>query len=89
MRLLERLKLHRHVGIVVEPAMKRQCPLRQRLPQDLQRLDIHLLPMIGVDPEIGSLDRRNPSSDAEIEASAAELIEHADFLDHAQRMMER
>ena len=45
--------------------------------------------MIRVDAVIGGLDRRDAAPDAEIEASAAELVEHADFLDDPQRMMER
>jgi hypothetical protein len=45
--------------------------------------------VIGVDPIIGGLDRRDAAADAEVEASAAHLIEHADFLDHPQRMMQR
>ena len=35
------------------------------------------------------LERRHAAADAELEAPAAHLIEHADFLDQAQRMIER
>src|SRR5262249_39841419 len=35
------------------------------------------------------LERRHAAPDAELEAPAAHLIEHADFLDQAQRMIER
>jgi hypothetical protein len=89
MRLLERLELHRHVGIVVELAVKRERAAGQRLAHDLQRFEIHLLPMVGIDPEISGLDRRDAAADAELEAPPAQRVEHADLLDQAQRVMER
>jgi hypothetical protein len=57
MRLLERFELDRHVGIVVELAVKRERAPGQRLAKDLQRFDIHLLSVVGIDAEIGGLDR--------------------------------
>src|SRR5215472_16715575 len=55
MRLLERLELDGHVGIVIKFAVKRERPPGQRLAQDLQRLEIHLL-------SIGEMPRPTPSS---------------------------
>jgi chaperone required for assembly of F1-ATPase len=69
--------------------VERQNRLGQRLLQNLQRLEKHLLPMLGVDPDIGGLDRRDAAAGAEIEAPTAELIKHADFLDQAQWMVQR
>jgi hypothetical protein len=89
MRLLERLELDRHVGIVIKFAVKRERPPGQRLAQDLQRFEIHLLPVVGLDPVIGGLDRRDAAADAELEAPPAELVEHANLLHHPQRMVER
>src|SRR5499426_3878905 len=89
MRLLERFELDRYVGIAIELAVKRERPFGQRLTQDLQRFEIHLLSVVGVDPVIGGFDRGDAAADAELEASPAELIEHADLLHHPQRMMER
>src|SRR5262249_42752192 len=48
-----------------------------------------LLSVVGLDPVIGGLDRRDAAADAELEASPAELVEHADLLHHPQRMVER
>jgi hypothetical protein len=45
--------------------------------------------MVGIDPVIGRLDWRDAVADPEIEAPVAHLIEHADLLDHPQRMMQR
>src|SRR5215813_32106 len=88
MWFLERFELQRHVGIVIELAVKRERPPGQRLAQDLQRFEIHLLSVVGLDPVIGGLDRRDAAADAELEASPAELVEHADLLHHPQRMVE-
>src|SRR5215813_1804360 len=89
MRLLERFELDRYVGIAIELAMKRERPPGQRLAQDLQRFEIHLLSVVGVDPVIGGFDRRDAAADAELEAPCAELVEHANLLRHPQRMVER
>ncbi len=89
MRLLERLEFDGHAGIVVELSAEAHGPGCQRLAQDLQRFEIHLLPLIGINPVISSLDRRNAAPDAEIETAAADLVEHADFLRHSERMVQR
>jgi hypothetical protein len=80
-RLLQRLELHRHVGIAIELAVKRERALGERLSQDLQRFEIHFLSVIGIDPVIGGFDRRDAAADAQLEAAPAELVEHADLLD--------
>ena len=43
----------------------------------------------GIDAEIGGFDRRCAAAEADVQAAAAELVEHADFLRQAQRMIER
>src|SRR3954470_24209430 len=88
MRLLERLELHRDVGIVVELAVKGQRPAGQCLAQDLKRFEIDLLPVCRIDPVIRGFDRRDAAPDTELEASLAELVEHADLLHQAQRVVE-
>ena len=80
-RLLQRLELHRHVGIAIELAVKRERALGERLAQDLQRFEVHFLSVIGIDPVIGGFDRRDAAADAQLEAAPAELVEHADLLD--------
>jgi hypothetical protein len=69
--------------------MKCQRPAGHCLTQDLQRLEIDFLPLRGIDPVIRGLDRRDAAPDAELEAPSAELVEHADLLDQAQRVVER
>jgi hypothetical protein len=82
-------KLDRHVDIAIELAVKRQRALGECLPQYLQRFEIHLLSVIGIDPVVGGLDRRDAAADAQLEAAPAELVEHADLLDHSQGVVER
>ena len=56
---------------------------------DLERLGEHFWRLIRVDAVVARLDRRDAAPDAELETPAAHLVEHADFLDQAQRMIER
>jgi hypothetical protein len=61
----------------------------QTEPNDLERLGelLHAACIIG--PEKLNLDRRNAAADAEQKASAAHLVEHADLVDQAERVIER
>jgi hypothetical protein len=50
---------------------------------------VHRSGLRKVERVVGGLERRHAAADAELEPSAAHLVEHADFLDQAQRMIER
>ena len=50
---------------------------------------IHRLGLGEVEPVGGGLKHRNAAADAELEAAAAQLIDHADLFDQAERMIER
>src|SRR6185437_7259541 len=53
-----------------------------------ERLFIELGFLIRIDPEIAGFDRRDAAADAELEASPAHLIEHANLFDQVERMMD-
>ena len=61
----------------------------QPLEHELDRLGVDLLRVPRIDAVIFELDRRGAAPEAEFEASAAQLIEHANFLDQSQRVMKR
>jgi hypothetical protein len=65
--------------------------LNENLPPDVERLDVDLLRhgAIGILAVAAALERRDSASDAEIEAPAAHLVEHADLLRQTQRIVER
>ena len=50
---------------------------------------VHRLGLGEIERIIRRLERRHAAADAKFETPAAHLIEHADFLDQAQRMIER
>src|SRR5262249_24490139 len=56
---------------------------------EFEGLVINLPGLREVEAVSARLERRHAAPDAELEAPAAHLIEHADFLDQAQRMIER
>jgi hypothetical protein len=70
-------------------ARKVDLVLCQRLHDDGVGLYIHRLRLIRVDPEIVQLMRRGAAADADLDAAAAEMIQHADLLGESQRMMRR
>src|SRR5262249_49710756 len=59
------------------------------LEPELARLRVDLLRILWIDAVIFELDRRGAAPEAELEAPAAQLVEHADFLDQPQRVVER
>ena len=61
----------------------------QPLEHELDRLGVDLLRLLRIDAVIFELDRRGAAPEADFEAPAAQLVEHADFLDQPQRVMER
>ncbi len=89
MRLLQRLHLHRYIVEAEMLALEAHCLLAQPLHDDGERLvvDVARLGRVGA-VEI-ELDRRGTPAEADIEPAAAHLIEHADFLDHAKRVIKR
>ena len=53
-----------------------------------QRLGEALRPGGGIDAVVAHLVGRDAAADAELEPAAAHLVEHADLVDQAQRMIE-
>ena len=89
MRLLQRLDLHRHVLELVVLAVPGQRLGRERLEDQLQPLGIDLLPVLGVLPVVGNLVGHRAAAETDLQPPAAHVIEHADFLQHPQRVMDR
>ncbi len=85
---LERRQLQRYVLEAVIAALERQRAAAQRLQDHLPRLEVHRLRFRRIDAEMLDLDRRNAAPDAQLEAPAAQLVEHADFLRQAQRVIQ-
>ncbi len=63
--------------------------LGQPLHDQLDGLGVDLLRVFGLLAIKGEFDRRRAAAEADLQPAAAELVEHADFLDHPQRMMQR
>jgi hypothetical protein len=61
----------------------------QRAEHDLAALGEALVGLLDAQPVEAQLDRRDPPPEAEVEASAAEMVEHADLLGEAQRVVHR
>src|SRR6516225_2099582 len=89
MRALQRPQDHRHVVKLVMLALERQLVAGEALQDEFEGLVINLAGLREVEAVSARLERRDAAPDAELEAPAADLIEHADFLDQAQRMIER
>ena len=50
---------------------------------------VHRAGLREIERVVRGLERRHAAADAELETPAAHLVEHADFLDQAQRMIKR
>src|SRR5256885_4106309 len=88
-RLLERSQHHRHLAVrVARPAVLEHL-VRQPGQNHLERLAVDLLGLERVQVEVRHLVRHDAAPDAEVEAPARHLIEHADLLDQPQRIVER
>ena len=61
----------------------------QPLEDEVERFGIDRLRLFRVLPVIDQLGRHRAAAEADLKPAAAQLIEHADLLDHAQRMIER
>src|SRR5712691_12842654 len=89
MRALQRPQDHRHVVKSVMLALERQFVAGKALEDEFEGLVIDFAGLPEIEAVGASLERRYAASDPELEPPAAHLIEHADFLDQAQRMIER
>ncbi len=61
----------------------------EALHDELIGLGIDRLCFLMVLAEIGELGRRRAAPESDLDAAAAHMIEHAELLDHAQRVIER
>src|SRR5262252_4617853 len=89
MRALQRPQDHRHVVKSVMLALEGQFVAGKALEDEFEGLVIDFAGLREIEAVSASLKRRHAASDPELEPPAAHLIEHADFLDQAQRMIER
>src|SRR6516164_3058891 len=89
MRALQRPQDHRHVVKLVMLALERQLVAGKALQDKLEGLVVNLPGLREVEAVSARLERRHAAPDPELEAPAAHLVEHADFLDQPQRMIER
>src|SRR5262245_62462211 len=87
--LLERLKLHRHVVEMKEPAVERERATGQAFEDEVERLRIDILRLRRVLPVLNEFLRHRAAAEADLEPPADQLIEHANLLDHSQRVIER
>ncbi len=62
---------------------------RQALEDEFKAFGVDFLRRIGILAIYRQLDRRGAAAEAELQPAAADLVEHADFLEQAQRMIER
>ena len=89
MRALHGTQLHPRVGQDVVLALEVQPLGGERAQQDLQPLGVHARGLVGIDAEHPQLDRRDPAPDAQLEAAAAERVQHADLLGEPHRVVQR
>ena len=83
MRLLQALHRHRDVLQLEDFAVEIDHRGLQALQDDLIGLGVDPGRRLRIHPEIADLVRRNAAPDAKLEAAAAHLVEHADFLENA------
>ena len=89
MRLLERADAQRDVGQVVVATLVCAERATQSLLDDLQSFFEHRPEIVFGEPETRVLGRLPAAPDAELEAPAGKLVEHADLFEQADRMMQR
>ena len=89
MRLLQRPQRDRHVLVdeVLAPVGERVG--RQAGADAVERIDEDVARVVVRDLVEAELVGRDAAADADLEPAVAEMVEHADFLDHAQRRIER
>ena len=89
MRTLYRTENHRYLAELIVLSLERQLVGREPLENDLEGFVIDLAGLGEIEAVSLGLERRDAAAHAELKASVAHVIEHADFLDQAQRMVER
>ena len=89
MRLLQRPQRYRHVLIDEVFALVGERVGRQAGADAVERIDEDVARVVVRDLVEAELVGRDAAADADLEPAVAEMVEHADFLDHAQRRIER
>src|SRR5713226_8652357 len=89
MRLLKRLDLHGDIPEAKSLALEIEHLVGQAREHELGRFGVDVLCYLRIRPVIFELDGYGAAAEADFEATAAQLIEHANFLDQAERMVER
>ena len=87
--MLLRRDLDRRAGEFVALAAMRNLLPAQSFDDHFERLLENVARLEEVDVEMRELVRRDAAPDPNFEPSAAQLIEHANFLDQPHRMIER
>src|SRR3989442_274685 len=89
MRLLQGLERNRHVLVAEMLAGIGERVGGQPRADAAERIDENLARPVVLDLVVLELERRDAAADADLEASLAQVIENADFLDQPQRRIER
>src|SRR5262249_9908937 len=71
------------------PAFEVEHLVGQSLDHELDCLRVDLLRVLRIDAVVFELDRCRAASEADVETPAAQLVEHADFFDQPQWVVER
>ena len=89
MGLLQRLKLHRNIIDREMLAAIIKHLAGQPLHHERDRFGVDLLCLSGIRPIVLKLNRYRAPAEPDLQPSTAHLVEHADFFDQPQRMMQR
>ena len=85
MRLLQRPQRYWHILVTEMRAAIAQAIAGQPRADAVEGIDEDSARFIMLDLMIFELERRDSTADADFEPSIAEMIEHTDFFDQAQR----
>src|SRR5579885_3478900 len=89
MGLLQRPQLHRHVLEMEVLTAERKPLVAESAMQHLECFLEDVACVIERDAMESELERRDSSADADLEPAAAQMVEHANLFDQAQRLIER
>src|SRR5262245_40638350 len=89
MRLLQWRDLHGYVVEGKSLALEVENLLRQAFEHELDGLAVDLLRLVRIGAVVLDLDRHGAAAEADLEPTAAQVIEHADFFEQPQRMVQR
>jgi hypothetical protein len=89
MRLLNRLNLNDVVLVIIKSAFEIQHVGFEGAHENGKSFLIHGRRHRRIDPKTLVLNERSAAADADRQAAAAQLVEHADFFVQAQRMIKR